>query len=325
VVDAPLTRDLAELEASPAPRQRPFLGYAMVTGAVALWAVNATVSKVILQSGMSAYRLSEVRAAGGAALFIAAALLSRRGSLRATRAELPWLAAFGVLGLALVQMFYFIGLERLDIGVSLVIEYITPVLVALWARFVVKEPVRRRLWYAIAVALLGLSLVVDLWGGFTLDGVGVAACLAAAVSYTAYILIAEHSLARGRDVLSLLAWGFFFATVFWSIVQPWSSFPLDFVYEEVSWLGRLEDVTTPVWPLILFVLVLGTFVPFILMVAALHHIPATRATIVAMLEPVLAAIVAFAWLEEDLTAGQIAGGVLVLVGVGIAQSARPAD
>ena len=261
MVDAPLTRDLAELEAQLAPRQRPLLGYAMVTGAVTLWAVNATVSKVILQSGMSAYRLSEVRAAGGAALFIAAAVLTNRGGLRVSRSELPWLAAFGVLGLALVQLFYFIGLERLDIGVSLVIEYITPVLVALWARFVVKEPVRRRLWYAIAVALAGLSLVVDLWGGLTLDSIGVGACLLAAIAYTAYILIAERSLARGRDVLSLLAWGFLFATVFWSIVEPWSSFPLSFVYEEVSLLGRLEDVTTPVWPLLLFVLVFGTFVP----------------------------------------------------------------
>jgi drug/metabolite transporter (DMT)-like permease len=324
VVDAPLTRDLAELEATPAPRQRPLLGYAMVTGAVALWAVNATVSKVVLQSGMTAYRLSEVRAAGGAALFLAAALLAGRRSLRVRREELPWLAAFGVLGLALVQLFYFIGLERLDIGVSLVIEYITPVLVALWARFVVKEPVRRRLWYAIAVALGGLSLVVDLWSGVTLDGVGVGACLLAAVAYTGYILIAERSLARGRDVLSLLAWGFLFATIFWSVVQPWSSFPLRFAYEDVSLLGRLDGVTAPVWPLLVFVLVLGTFVPFILMVGALHHIPATRATIVAMLEPVLAAVVAFAWLEESLTAGQIAGGVLVLAGVAIAQSARPA-
>jgi drug/metabolite transporter (DMT)-like permease len=296
----------------------------MIAKAVSLWAVNATVSKVVLQSGLSAYRLSEVRAAGAAALFIASVMVTRPRALRVRRAELPWLVAFGVFGLAFVQFFYFVGLERLDIGVSLVIEYITPVLVALWARFVVKEPVRRRLWLAIAVALAGLSLVVDLWGGVTLDGIGVGACLLAALAYAGYILIAEHSLSRGRTVLSLLAWGFFLATVFWSFAQPWWTFPLSFVGDDVSLLGRLGDVTAPVWPLLLFVVVLGTFVPFILMVGALQHIPATRATIIAMLEPVLAAVVAFAWLEESLTAGQIAGGVLVLAGVGIAQTARPA-
>ena len=322
MVDAPLTRDLAELEAQPARRRRPLLGYVLVAGAVALWGLNATVSKVVLQSGISSYRLAEIRAAGAAALFLGAVVLTRPRTLRLTRRELLPLAAFGTLGLACVQFFYYVGIERLEIGVSLVIEYIAPVLVALWARFVVKDPVRRRLWLAIAVALAGLSLVVDLYGGFSLDGIGVAACLLAALAYVAYILIAEHSLARGRDVLSLLAWGFVVATIFWSAVQPWWSFPLASTKEDVELLGRFGGAEAPAWTLLLAIVVLGTFVPFILMVGALHHIPATRVTIVAMLEPVIAALVAFAWLQEELTAAQIAGGLLVLAGVGIAQSAR---
>jgi drug/metabolite transporter (DMT)-like permease len=266
-----------------------------------------------------------VRCAGGAVLFFAAAALTRRSSLRLERQELPWLLAFGILGLAFVQFLFFVGIERLDIGVAIVLQYLSPVWVALWARFVVKQPVRRRLWYGLALALAGLTLVVELWSGVSLDGVGVGASLLGSLTYAAYILLAERSLAHGRDVLSLLAWGFAFATLFWTFAQPWWSFPAGLFDDDVSLLGRLDDVTVPFWLLVAWIVVLGTFVPFILMVAALHHIPATRATIVAMLEPVLAAIVAFAWLEEDLTAGQIAGGVLVLVGVGIAQSARPAD
>ena len=75
--------------------------------------------------------------------------------------------------------------------------------VALWARFVVKEPVRRRIWVAIGLALLGLALVVELVGGMTLDGVGVAACLVTAVAYAAYVLMAERSAPRGaRPVLA---------------------------------------------------------------------------------------------------------------------------
>jgi drug/metabolite transporter (DMT)-like permease len=68
--------------------------------------------------------------------------------------------------------------------------------------------------------------------------------------------------------------------------------------------------------------VLGTVVPFILLVSALHHVPATRVTIVAMLEPVLAAIVAWLWLDEELAAVQIAGGLIVLIGVILAQTSR---
>jgi drug/metabolite transporter (DMT)-like permease len=68
--------------------------------------------------------------------------------------------------------------------------------------------------------------------------------------------------------------------------------------------------------------VLGTVVPFIFMITALRHIPATRATVVAMIEPVLAGVVAYAWLGEEISAGQIAGGLLVLGAIVLAQTAR---
>jgi drug/metabolite transporter (DMT)-like permease len=263
-----------------------------------------------------------VRCAGGAVLFFAAAALTRRSSLRLERQELPWLLAFGILGLAFVQFLFFVGIERLDIGVAIVLQYLSPVWVALWARFVVKQPVRRRLWYGLALALAGLTLVVELWSGASLSGVGVGASLLGSLTYAAYILLAERSLAHGRDVLSLLAWGFAFATLFWTFAQPWWSFPAGLFGDDVSLLGRLEDVTVPFWLIVAWIVVLGTFVPFILMIGSLHHLPATRVTVTAMVEPVVGALVAFAWLGESLGAGQIAGGLLVLAGVALAQTAR---
>jgi drug/metabolite transporter (DMT)-like permease len=77
-----------------------------------------------------------------------------------------------------------------------------------------------------------------------------------------------------------------------------------------------------VWLLLGYVIVLGTIVPFICMIGALHYIPATRATLTAMIEPVLAGLVAYAWLGEEIGAIQIAGGLLVLGGIFLAQTAR---
>jgi drug/metabolite transporter (DMT)-like permease len=305
---------------------RPLLGYALVWTAVLLWSLNAVVSKVVLDSaGLSSLRLAEVRSTGSALVLVAAVALVRPATLRAGRRELGFLALFGILGLGFVQLFYFVGIQRLDIGVALVIQYLAPVFVALWARFVVREPVRRRLWGAIVLSLLGLSLVVDLPGGSSLDGPGVAACLVTAVAYAAYVLMAERSLERGRDVYSLLAWGFAFAALFWAIVQPWWTFPLERVDGSASLLGRLADTSAPVWLLLAYVVLLGTVVPFVLFVSALRHVPATRVTIVAMLEPVLAALMAWIWLEEELGAVQIAGGLVVLSGVVLAQTARADD
>ncbi len=53
-----------------------------------------------------------------------------------------------------MQWFYFLAIHRLAIGVALLIEYLAPLLVALWARFVYHEPVRRRIWVALALALV---------------------------------------------------------------------------------------------------------------------------------------------------------------------------
>ena len=58
------------------------------------------------------------------------------------------------------------------------------------------------------------------------------------------------------------------------------------------------------------------------MIGALHHLPATRVTVIAMLEAVIAAFVAYAWLDESLGAAQIAGAILMLAGVALAQTAR---
>jgi drug/metabolite transporter (DMT)-like permease len=304
--------------------ERLLLGYVLVWAAVAGWSLNAVVSKVILGStGLSALRLTEVRATGTALVLLAAVAVFRPRSLRITRRELPFLIVFGVAGLACVQLFYFLAIERLEIGIALVIQYLAPVFVALWARFVVGEPVRRRLWLAIALSLAGLSLVVQLWRGLTLDAAGVAACLAAAVAYAGYVLMAERGLREGRDAISLLAWGFVFSALVWALIQPWWSFPFGSIDGEASLLGRLQETSAPIWLLLAYVVIFGTVVPFFLLVTALHHVRATRATVIAMLEPVLAAAVAYAWLGEELAAVQIAGAVLVLVGVGIAQTARP--
>ncbi|MGH3005625.1 MAG: EamA family transporter [Gaiellaceae bacterium] len=108
-------------------------------------------------------------------------------------------------------------------------------------------------------------------------------------------------------------------------MQPWWSFPAGRVDGSESLLGRLDDVTAPVWLLLAYIVLLGTVVPFVLMVSALHHVPATRVTVVAMLEPVLAALVAFAWLGEEIAGIQLVGGALVLLGIALAQTARIRD
>jgi drug/metabolite transporter (DMT)-like permease len=307
-------------DAEPRAR-RPVLGYAMVLAATALWGINGSMAKAALSSGLTSLRLTEVRSTGAALILVGALAIIRPRSLRVTRRELPFLVLFGVVGLAFVQLFYFIAIHRLEIGVALLIQYLAPVLIALWARLALKEPVRRRVWAALILALGGLSLVVDLWSGVALDGLGVVAALASAVTFALYILLAERAVSR-RDPVSLLALGFTLAAIFWAIVQPWWSFPTEFLDDRIDLDGALFSSTLPVWALLAGVVLVGTIVPFLLLVGALRHISATRAGVTAMFEPVAGALVAWAWLGESLSTVQLVGGAIVLTGILLAQTAR---
>jgi drug/metabolite transporter (DMT)-like permease len=279
------------------------------------------VAKVALSSGLTSLRLTEARCAGAFVGLTLLALARGRSTLRLARREVAPIATFGVVGVALVQLFYFLSIHRLAIAIALLIQYLGPLLVAIWARTFGHEHVRRRIWVALGLSLTGLTLMVQLWSGTSLDGLGVVYALISAVTYAAYLLLAEREVAR-RDTVSLLAWGFFFATVFWSIVQPWWSFPAGVVDRTVSLQGSLAGIHLPVWALVLWVVVLGSIAPFSLIVAALRHVSATRVGVVAMLEPVVATVVAWAWLRESLSAVQLLGAAVVLTAIALAQTAR---
>jgi drug/metabolite transporter (DMT)-like permease len=293
----------AAFPVEPARRRHPRLGYLMAAVAATLWGLNGGVSKTILATGLSSERLAQVRSLGAAVGLVAILAATRPDRLRLTRRELPYLVAFGMGGLALVQFFYFLAIHRLAIGIALLVT------------------VRKRVWVALALALTGLGLIVDVFGGESLSTAGLAFAFAGAFAYALYVLLAEH-VVGGRDPVSLLAWGFLFASVFWAVVVPWWSFPGHALTADTSLNGTLASHHAPVWLLALWMVVLGTIAPFFLLISALRHVSATTAGIVAMLEPVVGAIVGWLWLKESLDTVQLVGAGIVLFAVGLAQSAR---
>jgi drug/metabolite transporter (DMT)-like permease len=315
MVDAPF------LPADGRPDQRHGLGYLMVAAAATLFAVNGTVSKVVLGSGLSSVELTQIRSTGAAAGLLAFLVVFTPRRLRVGRRELGFLILFGVTGIAFVQWLYFVALDHLPVGVALLIQFTGPLLVALFARFVYHEAIRRRIWVALLLCLVGLSVVVEVWSGIAFSTVGITAALGAAFALAAYILMAERE-RRHRDPVSLSFYGFLFAALFWAILQPLWLFPWEVLDDTVSLQGNLSEHSAPVWLLVGFVIVVGTMITFSLLTGALRHIPATRASIVATLEPVVATIVAWLWLGESFGTTQLIGGAVVLAGILLAQTAR---
>lgn len=293
----------------------------MTLVAASLFAVNGAVAKVILTSGITPPRLTEIRTTFGFVGLALVLVVLSPDRLRLSKQEVPFLVFYGICGFALVQWLYLVAIHRLPIGIGLLLEFTAPVLVALWARFAWHEPVRGRVWLALGLSVAGLALVAEVWSGVTLDGVGIAAGLAAAVVLATYFLAGERGVSR-RDPLSLVCYALLFASLFWAITQPWWSFPFDALHGSMSLHGHLATTSVPLWALYAWLVVLGTIVPFTLSIGALRHLPATTVGVIATFEPVAASVVAWVWLGESLDAAQLVGGAIVLTGIVLAQTSR---
>jgi drug/metabolite transporter (DMT)-like permease len=292
-----------------------------VLAGAAFFGVNASVSKVLLTAGIEPARLTALRCTGAAVGLLIVLGVTQPARLRVRGRDLPALAALGLSGAALIQWLYFVAIDRLPVGIALLLEFTGPLLIALYSRLVLGHAVHRRVWLALAVSLAGLALVAEVWRDAGLDPVGVAAGLGAAACLATFYLLSGHTLER-RDPISLSCWMFVFATGFWAVIQPWWRFDASVLAEDASLLGALDGVSVPVWVALAWVVVLGTLAPYALEVASLRHLSPTTTSIVAMTEPVIAAAVAWVWLDEVLSGVQLAGGALVLAGVGLVQAIR---
>lgn len=301
----------------------PRLGYALVVAGAILFGLNGGVSRVAMGAGLEPGEFTTVRVTGAAVVFVLYAACFRRSALRRPRGTaLLLVMALGLVGIAALQLTYNVAITRLPLGIALLLEYLAPVLVVLWVRFVRKENVHPRMWVAVALAVLGLAVVGQVWNGLQLDGWGVVMALLAAVSFATYFLLGERNVGLD-DPLRVILWAFLVATVAMNLFQPiWETPQLP---GSTSLLGRLDEHAVNPWVPIAMVVVLGTVAPFFLQLVALRHLPASIVVVVAMLEPVIANVLGWAWFRETLAPVQVVGAAAVIVGIVLAQTARTVD
>ena len=306
-----------------APQANPLRGYALYLVAAFLFALNGTVGKTVMASGVDVWRLSQVRTTGAFIVLLAFVALTNRAALRLRRGELPLLLTYGLLGIAATQALYFFSIQRLPIGVSLLIEFTSPLVIALWFHFGLHHRTKPLVWIGLVMALAGLAVVAEIWDGFTLDPIGVAAAVGAMLALVVYYLTADAQV-RGpfrRDPISLTMWGMGAAAAFWAVISPWWTFP----WPTLAGSALVEGTGTTAWPIPLlvgYVVLLGTVVPFSLVVLSMQHLRASQASVIGMTEPIMAIGIAWVLLGEVLSPAQLVGAVIVLGGILLAELNR---
>ncbi len=233
--------------------RKPSLGLGLVAIGATLFIVNAGVSRVALRAGVDPVSLTTLRVSGTAAVLVLLAALFRRSALRPPRGRLAvLLVVHGLVGVAALQWTYYVAIDRLPVGMALLLEYQAPILVAIWARVVQKEQVRGRMWVGLALAMAGLAAATGIWQGLRFDVVGIAAGFGAAVCFAAYFLIGEHGVGL-LDPMRVILWAFVVAAVAMNVVSPLSDFDAGLLTQSTTLLGRLDGLSAPVWVLLAWV------------------------------------------------------------------------
>lgn len=301
------------------------LGYAFALAAAALFGVGGVIAKSAFAAGLAPSELAELRVLFAFLVLLAGVAAFRPGDLRVRRDDLPLLALFGVVGLGGVQWAYYESIQRLPLGVALVIQYTAPLLILLYWRLRGRR-VGGRLWLAGLLTLSGCYLVVGAYdlANLSLNAVGLALAVLSALIFAVYFLLAERILSprgpagtvpgagpRAYTIWTLLVYGFGFALLAWLALRPPWTLPWDVVAVPSTAL------------LVAGVVVVASVLPFTLTFAAVSLIPAARVGLTATAEPVVGAVAAYLLLGERLEPLQLLGGATVLVGIAIAQSLRP--
>jgi drug/metabolite transporter (DMT)-like permease len=288
-----------------------------------VFAFNGVISTVVLEH-ISPFRLAQVRSIGAFLVLFVIALFIDRESLRTPKKLIPRLAAYGIIGFAAVQVGYFLGIQRgVPLSLVLIVEFTAPIWIALWIKYVRKSFVPTSMWGAIALSLLGLILLAQVWNGLSFDLIGLLGALFSAFALTAYFLIGK-SFGTSRTALSLTVWGLGMASLAWVSAMPVWEFPFEVFTIDMDLKGVFAGSTLPGWLLILWIIIMGTIVPYLFVIAGLRLLSASTSSVIGMLEPVLAGVFAWIWLQQSWNGIQLIGAAVVLVGVYIADRARSA-
>jgi len=294
-------------------------GLGLALGSAVAFGVSGVAAKPLIEAGLDPLHVVWLRVAGAALVMLPVAV--RHRALLRRRPAL--LAGFGLLAVAGVQACYFAAISRIPVGVALLVEYLAPALVLGWVRFVQRRPVTRAAALGVVLAAGGLACVVEVWSGLSFDAVGLLLALGAACCQVGYFVLSDQGSDAGDDApdpLGVIAYGLLIgAVVLTAVARPWT----------MDWsvlTGTAYMDGTPVAALLLlaWIVLIATVLAYVTGVLSVRRLSPQVAGVVACLEAVVATVLAWVLLGEHLSAPQIVGGAVVLVGAFIAQSSAPA-
>lgn len=288
-------------------------GYLCVVAAALMWASSGTAGKGLFEQGLTPFELVQIRVTLSSLLMALVFGISARKTLTIRIKDLGYFLLLGSVGMTMVQGTYFYTISKIQVAAAILIQYMAPIFVAVYAFCFWKERLTVSKVSAILLAVTGCYLVV---GGYNLEllqmnRLGIMGGLTSAVCFAGYSLLGERGMHR-YPPWTILFYAMVFSALAWHVVFP----PFHYMFAGFSWAQ---------WGWILYIAVMGTILPFGLYFVGINYIRSTRASITATLEPISAGFFALLFLGETLEFLQIVGGILVIGAIVLLQVQQEQD
>lgn len=295
----------------------PGLAVALLSSAV--FALSGSFAKSLLETGWTSTSAVAVRMGGAALVLLVPALIALRGNWYQVRENWKTILAFGFIGVAGCQFFFFNAVERLSVGVALLLEFLAPVLMVLWIWVRTRRRPGVRTIGGTLVAVAGLVLVLDIAGDARVDPLGVVWGLAAAVCLAIYFFLTARQNAS-LPPLVLATGGMLVGALTMLLLGAAGILSTGYSTDDVVLAGWETSWWVPLAGLVLF----STVLAYVTGIVAARRLGSRVASFVSLTEVLFAVLWAWLLLAELPRPVQLFGGVLIVLGVVLVRADKSA-
>lgn len=283
-------------------KKSPRGAYASILAAAALWGIIGVWNRNLMAAGLSPTGIVVVRNFGGMLLLLAVFAVKDRGVFRMRREHVKYFFGTGIISVVLFTSCYFSCQKICSLAVASILLYTAPSFVVILSAILWKEPVTKKKLLALALTLVGCACVCGVFdGGLTVTFTGILLGLGAGFFYALYSVFGRYALAHYSS-MTVTVWTFIFAG------------PASLVMLRPAEM-RAVFTAPSAWLLAAGLVVFSTVAPYILYTRGLARVESGKASIMASLEPVVAALAGVLIFGEPMGLLTLLGILCVLAGV----------
>lgn len=276
---------------------------ASILASGSLWGTIGLFVRFLSPSGLTSLQLVFLRSVVTAVGLFAYLLIFRREAFKIRLKDIWVFAGMGILSVLFFSVCYFSTIQMADLSVAAVLLYTSPVFVMLLSLVLWKEKLTARKILALCCCLAGCALVSGILGAHSLTLPALITGLLSGLGYSLYGIFGKFAVKKGYGALTTTFYTFLISAV--------AAIPF-------SGLGEIPAKCAAQSGSVALIILLGivtSVLPYLLYTYGLTGISASKASIFASVEPVVAMLLGLIFFDEPLTFSAIAGMVLVLSAV----------